>query len=231
MNASKKLIISFFITLFVFTTAASASGKLKEIKAYLDPDVSVALNGKLVVSKPILYNNSTYVPLREVAAAFDAQILFSDNNKKDISVERIPEPAVEDPNPVPYHDVQVTFYSGFGKPQLFHKGIEFIVGSVNKETVEGQAAAVLTISVLNKSEKEFNFKPNLYIELEDATEEFDFNNQRYEIVGPDSVPANQTIKYQIIYHELPKSAVTYVSIVQNRLHDLVWVPSKPIVLK
>ncbi|WP_336774313.1 hypothetical protein [Paenibacillus sp. MMO-58] len=174
IDPSKKLIISFII-LFFFTTPASASNKLKEIKAYVDPDVSVALNGQLVVSKPIIYNNSTYVPLREVATAFDAELLYADKNKKDISVERVPEPVVED-NPVPNDDVQVTFYSGFGSPQLFHKDIQFTVESVKKETIEGKIAASLTISVLNKSAKDFNFSPNLYIELEDTVEEFDFNN-------------------------------------------------------
>ncbi|MFD2614585.1 hypothetical protein [Paenibacillus gansuensis] len=228
MNASKKLIFG-LITLCVFTTPVSASSKLKEIKAYVDPDVSVSLNGQLVVSKPILHNNSIYVPLRDVALAFDARILSLHKNKKDIYVERVLEPVVDD-NPIPNHNLQSTYASGFGRPILSHN-IQYIVESVKRDIIEGKIVAVMSISVLNKSNKDFNFKPNLYIELEDTAQEFDFNNQRFEIVGPDTVPPNKLTKYQIMYHELPKSAITYVSIIEDRLHDIVWVPLKPIVIK
>lgn len=55
----------------MMTTSVFADGALKQITAYLTPDVSVELNSKKVPLKntPINYDGSIYLPVREIADA------------------------------------------------------------------------------------------------------------------------------------------------------------------
>ncbi|NCE65358.1 hypothetical protein D1159_12415 [Pseudoflavonifractor sp. 524-17] len=74
----KKLVSALALTLALlcaFTLGAGASSKLQEIKAYLNADITVKLDGKpqsLIDANgariyPITYNGSTYLPVRAIS--------------------------------------------------------------------------------------------------------------------------------------------------------------------
>lgn len=67
----------------MFTTSVFADGALKQITAYLTPDVSVEVNGKKVALEnvPVNYDGSTYLPVRELASAVGLAVDWDDASR------------------------------------------------------------------------------------------------------------------------------------------------------
>lgn len=81
----RKLTLSLFavlVLLFTFSAGMLAASNLEEIKAYLNKEVKIQLNGELWQPKdqagnvqyPITYNGSTYLPVRAVGEALGVEI-------------------------------------------------------------------------------------------------------------------------------------------------------------
>lgn len=67
----------------MLTTSVFADGALKQITAYLTPDVSVEVNGKKVALEnvPVNYDGSTYLPVRELASAVGLAVDWDDASR------------------------------------------------------------------------------------------------------------------------------------------------------
>ncbi|MGX4587196.1 stalk domain-containing protein [Paenibacillus chitinolyticus] len=72
------------------TAGAYATSNLKEIKAFLNPDLQVDLNGSTFTLKdeqgndlvPITYEGNTYLPLRDLAQRLDLSVTWDGTNNK-----------------------------------------------------------------------------------------------------------------------------------------------------
>lgn len=67
----------------MLTTSVFADGALKQITAYLTPDVSVEIDGKKVALEniPVNYDGSTYLPVRELASAVGLAVDWDDASR------------------------------------------------------------------------------------------------------------------------------------------------------
>lgn len=84
---NKKLLICAATLIFLLGTASGvlANSKFKEIKASLNPDLKIELNGQLLSPmKALIYEGTTYLPVREFAAmtALDERFEYDANNNK-----------------------------------------------------------------------------------------------------------------------------------------------------
>jgi hypothetical protein len=75
----KKRVISAFIPVIVvlsISTSITAASAMTEIKAYMNNSIKITLNGQSwkPAQPPITYQGSTYLPLRAVGEALDAQV-------------------------------------------------------------------------------------------------------------------------------------------------------------
>ena len=78
-------------------TGAYAATKLQDIKAYLNPDVKVKVDGTPVQLKdvkgnaivPILYNNANYVPARAIADALGVAVDYDEETRTIIFGEKV----------------------------------------------------------------------------------------------------------------------------------------------
>ncbi|MFD2614638.1 stalk domain-containing protein [Paenibacillus gansuensis] len=61
------------VMLFV-STSAFASTSLQKVQAYINKQISVKVNGNSLAVEPILYNNTTYLPIRKIAEATNSQV-------------------------------------------------------------------------------------------------------------------------------------------------------------
>ncbi|MCK9862111.1 stalk domain-containing protein [Paenibacillus sp. ATY16] len=219
----RKKILIIFVLLLTFTSTVNASSSLKQIKAYINTDLTIGLNEKVYISKPIVYNNSTYVPVRDVAKAFNSEVI-NDSKNNLISIQTKPER-----DEIPYKDAQITDYVALGKSLKVANNVSVLIKDMEHATYQGnENVARLTVQIKNDSQQEYYFKPYFYFELEDIKKEFDFNNQSPIVIGPESVKANQTVEYQFIYPKLPQSSIVRISLMLTRINDLTWVPLEPI---
>lgn len=103
-------------------TGAYAATKLQEIKAYLNPDVKVKVDGAPVQLKdvngnaivPILYKNANYVPVRAVADALGVAVDYDQATRTVIFGEKIEGTALSVGFKDMYHtkDPAFTTYKG-----------------------------------------------------------------------------------------------------------------------
>lgn len=73
-NRNKVLIMGLSLSL-AFATGVVASNNLTDIKVKLN-EVKLLVNGNEIVATNILYDGTTYVPVRDVANAFDKEVDF-----------------------------------------------------------------------------------------------------------------------------------------------------------
>ncbi|WP_435170206.1 stalk domain-containing protein [Paenibacillus glycanilyticus] len=221
MKRKKTLII--FVLLLTFTSTVNASSSLKQIKAYVNTELTIGLNEKVFISNPIIYNNSTYVPVRDVAKAFNSEVI-NDSKNNLISIKTKPER-----DEIPYKDAQITNYVALGKSLKVANNVSILIENMEQVTYQGnENVAKLTVRITNDNQQEYYFKPYFYFELEDSKKEFDFNNQSPIVIGPESVKTSQSVEYQFIYPKLPQSSIVRISLMLTRINDLTWVPLEPI---
>lgn len=98
----KKLLTGLLIgslALLCFASGAIASSHLTKITAYINSAISVELKGKklnLSDSKPITYNNTTYLPLRTIAEATGLDVKWdSENQRVQLNDKTISAPGVK----------------------------------------------------------------------------------------------------------------------------------------
>lgn len=72
-----------FLAGVITATAGSAYGAslAKSIKASQNPNIKVSVNGKQIDATPIIYDNTTYLPLRKAAEAVGGKIELGNGNK------------------------------------------------------------------------------------------------------------------------------------------------------
>lgn len=96
----KKLLITFGGTMLLLagiTTGALASSQLQEIKAYLNGELKVRVNGNIATLKdsdgnqvlPITYEGTTYLPVRGVANLLNVPVHYDENTKEVILGELV----------------------------------------------------------------------------------------------------------------------------------------------
>lgn len=77
----KKIIVSFLAgVVFATATAVYADEGLQKVEAYLRPTLPITLNGQAVTleSSPVMYDGSTYLKLRDVAALTNLRVNWND---------------------------------------------------------------------------------------------------------------------------------------------------------
>ncbi|RXZ78489.1 hypothetical protein EBB07_26760 [Paenibacillaceae bacterium] len=91
MNNKKWLIVSAVIGMAVSgTTNVYAGRQMKQIKAYLNHDIEIVVNGSVYTLKnesgatlvPITYENTTYLPTRAIADALGVPIVYDAKSNK-----------------------------------------------------------------------------------------------------------------------------------------------------
>lgn len=82
----------------MLSTSVFADGALKQITAYLTPDVSVELDGQKVAlqNAPVNYDGSTYLPVRELAGAVGLSVEW-DPNSRTAKLNSGKSPAIAEP--------------------------------------------------------------------------------------------------------------------------------------
>ncbi|ULL17470.1 copper amine oxidase N-terminal domain-containing protein [Paenibacillus sp. H1-7] len=82
-----------------FTAGVFAEDILQKVEAYLRPDFNIVLDGKPVAleNPPLIYNDKSYLPLKELANMLGANIIWKGDNKTIYINSRInPEQPAED---------------------------------------------------------------------------------------------------------------------------------------
>lgn len=155
----KILLISFLGTVFLsFAAGASAASTIEKITASLDNGISFLLNGSTWAPKdgngnkaaPIIYQGTTYVPLRAVAEATGAEVNF-DGAKKQISIDiNANEEATTDGQRLPFDEKTVTHVKGFHSSGITRSEADLLFGEV-------QYNAAFIVNEVNVAKKEFGF--------------------------------------------------------------------------
>ncbi len=105
----KQFVLGFLIAALLFSSI-TVFADLIEIKAYFS-DVKIALNGKILNLKdvngkkviPIIYEGTTYLPVRALANAFDKEVEYDSHTNTVIITEKIieNEKTIIEPEPLP----------------------------------------------------------------------------------------------------------------------------------
>lgn len=76
----KYIVGAFFGILLSFTTVAFSASTLQKVDAYLRPDFNVNVDGKAVKlnAVPIVYDGSTYLPVREISGILNKKVDWKD---------------------------------------------------------------------------------------------------------------------------------------------------------
>ncbi|TBL78255.1 stalk domain-containing protein [Paenibacillus thalictri] len=93
----------------VFTAGAYAEDVLKRVEAYLRPDFNVVLDGKPIKMEndPLVYEGSSYLPVKELGNLLGANITFKDDTKTIYINSRLyKEQPVQDPN-IDYQEIKM----------------------------------------------------------------------------------------------------------------------------
>lgn len=118
----------------MFTTSVFADGALKQITAYLTPDVSVEIDGKKVALEnvPVNYDGYTYLPVRELASAVGLAVDWDDASRtaklsSGSTIEPTSSnPAVPTPKPIEQYDLKILKDYKPGIDALEYEGIVYV---------------------------------------------------------------------------------------------------------
>lgn len=83
----------------MLSTSVFADGALKQITAYLTPDVSVEIDGQKVAlqNAPVNYEGNTYLPVRELAGVIGLAVDW-DNDTRTAKLKSGKSPAIAEPS-------------------------------------------------------------------------------------------------------------------------------------
>ncbi|MBP1996509.1 stalk domain-containing protein [Paenibacillus eucommiae] len=105
----KRIIVLGTIMIFCFTAGVYAQNIIEQVRAYLRTDFNLVVNGdKVVLGNPILiYNDSSYLPLNELAGYLGANVSWKGDTKTIYLNSRInPEQPVQNEN-VDYDEIKM----------------------------------------------------------------------------------------------------------------------------
>jgi hypothetical protein len=97
-----------------FTAGVFADDGLKKIEAYLRPDFNISLDGKAIVSEdptsmiPLIYKDSSYLPLRALADLLKVDINWREETKSILITSRKPVEITDDKDLV-YEEITLDF--------------------------------------------------------------------------------------------------------------------------
>lgn len=110
LRKHKQFLLGFLIASLLFSSI-TVFADITEIKAFIS-DIKIALNGQLLELKdangnkvkPIVYNGTTYLPVRALANAFEKEVNFNGTtntveieDKTVIAMPTVPRPIIEEP--------------------------------------------------------------------------------------------------------------------------------------
>ncbi|WP_274362491.1 stalk domain-containing protein [Paenibacillus thermotolerans] len=74
---------AFALSVLSFAGGAAAADKLEQVLVYVQPDIKITLNGEMkkLEKSPLVYNGTSYLPLREIAAVTGAEVTWDEKNK------------------------------------------------------------------------------------------------------------------------------------------------------
>lgn len=86
-----------------FTAGAYAEDAIQKVEAYLRPDFHVRLNGDPVpmTDPPLIYNGSSYLPLKATGALLDAQVSWDERTQSILITQNRPAVGTPGPGQVP----------------------------------------------------------------------------------------------------------------------------------